>query len=83
MAKHGPNVTKLIIRKMTMQMIPNGAGLADALGEMVKPGGIGDHARQAEEWVMNALEAVRNAPGCRYGDDEEIAAAIIDRAGLK
>jgi hypothetical protein len=76
----GPNVRKLIAHKMSLLMVPKGAGLAGALKSMVTPGAIGNFAREATQWVETALAAVKAAPGNPYGDDDEaIAVEILGR----
>jgi hypothetical protein len=75
---HGPNVKRLIIRKMAIDMVPPGGGINDALATMIRPGGIEEHARSATAWVEAALAAVKAAPGNPFGgDDEAIAAEIL------
>jgi hypothetical protein len=54
----GPNVRKLIAHKMSLLMVPKGAGLAGALKSMVTPGAIGNFAREATQWVETALAAM-------------------------
>ncbi len=76
----GPNVRKLIVTKMSLIMVPPGSGtIYTALEAMVKPGNIGDVARQATEWVEAAIAAVKMAHGNPYGDDDEAIAGEILR----
>lgn len=72
----GPNVKKLIVHKMSLDMVPSGGGLPDALAAFGK---IGDHARVATDWVSQAIAAVKAAPGNPYGDDDEAIAGEILR----
>lgn len=79
----GPNVKKLIIRKMSLLMVPastpKGKGMEMAVNALRKPGNIGATAREATAWVEAALEAVRSAPDNPYGDDDEAIAGEILR----
>ena len=78
--EQGPNVRKLIVRKMTMLMVPDGSGIGDVVQKF---NDIGRYAREATEWVEAAISAVKAAPGNRHGDDDEaIAGEILRRAGL-
>lgn len=76
----GPNVKKLIVRKMSMLMVPKGAGLQDVMQSLTSPGNIGEAAKQATEWVESAIAAVKTAPDNPYGrEDEAIAGEILRR----
>lgn len=81
MTQQGPNVRRLIASKMSLIMIPpgTGSGLATAVRTMLKPGGIGDAAKEATEWVRQAIAAVKAAPDNPYGDDDEAIAGEILR----
>lgn len=59
--------------------IPSGGGLADGMGFLSSPERVGDAARQATEWVNDAIAVVKTAPDNPYGSDEEIAGAILVR----
>lgn len=78
-AVQGPNVKKLIVRRMSMLMVPDKGGLADALKALSSPKNIGNIAREATDWVMAALAAVKVAPGNSYGDDDEAIAGEVLR----
>ena len=76
----GPNIKKLIIHKMSMIAVPKGAGIGDALNFMTKPGAIGNAAKEATEWIENALKAIRLADDpnpWRDATDEEIAGHLL------
>lgn len=75
--KQGPNVRRLIVERMSYLMVPPGGELADALGAMIRLGGIEDFARRATEEIEACIASVRSAPDNPYRDDEEIAAAIL------
>lgn len=77
--KQGPNVKKLIVHKMTLDMVPTGAGIGDVIEKF---GDLAGYARRATEWVEVALRAVKAAPDNPYGeDDEAIAAEILRKLG--
>ena len=73
----GPNVKKLIIHKMSLLMIPPDGGFEDGLNALIKPGNISKVWKEAEEWVKEALQLVKDAPNSTYSDDEEIAGIIL------
>lgn len=73
----GPNVKKLIVRRMAQLMIPDGAGLPDALRELANPGNIGKRAREATAWVKDVINVVKTAPDNPYGNDDEAIAGEI------
>lgn len=81
--KQGPNVRKLIAHKMSLLMVPPGIGnkaFSHAMGELTKPGNLVEIAKEATRWVEAALAAVKAAPDCPFGnDDEAIAKEILDR----
>jgi hypothetical protein len=76
----GPNVKKLIVRKMALLIVPRGSntGLGDVV-DVLKGGRLGDVAREATDWVEAALRAVKSASGNPYGDDDEAIAGEILR----
>jgi hypothetical protein len=75
----GPNVKKLIIRKMSKDAIPDGGGFEDGLAFLMNQDALTKTARHATEWVQKAIDAVKAAPDNPYGDDDEmIAEAILD-----
>lgn len=73
----GPNVKKLMTRKMAVQMIPDGGGFAAGLEALSNPASITDHARRALEWAFDAIDAVKAAPDNEWGDDDEVIAGVI------
>lgn len=78
--KIGPKVKALIIHKFSRDAIPGGGGLASALGVLTNPGALSDGMRQAQEWVLEAIQMVKVAPNNPYGDDDEaIAKAILEK----
>ena len=76
----GPNVKKLIIRKMSLLMVPPGGGAEDVIRSLTTPGKIAEVGRQAREWVAEAIAAVRKAAEpnpWKTADDEVIAEEIL------
>lgn len=82
--KTGPNVKRLITRKMSLDAIPSGGGFCDALRFLTDPAGITSSARRAIDWVFAAIDAVKSAPDNHLGDDDEaIAGEIIQRLNIE
>jgi hypothetical protein len=76
----GPNVKKLIIHKMSLDAIPPGGGVADGLKFFTDKERISKTIRESDEWVKQALLAVRNAgePNpFKNATDEDIAGEIL------
>jgi hypothetical protein len=80
-SKHGPNVTKLILRFVAKEAIPAGGGIADGIKFFTgSPQYRKKLLDQAEADAMNAIDIVIHAPDNPYGNDpEEIAKAILDK----
>lgn len=78
----GPNVKKLIAHKMSMDAVPKGGSIVDAVAFLRDPERIKQGAREATEWVQLAIKAVREAAEpnpWKDADDEAIAAEILKR----
>lgn len=75
----GPNVKKLIIRKMSVDAIPSNGGLADGLKFLSSAESIRNGCRDATQWVADAIAAVKAAPNNHFGDDDEAIAGEILR----
>lgn len=78
--KHGPNVNKLIAKKIATDMVPSKDSMQGTIQNLMKPGNLQSVARKADEWVTQAIEAVRLAVGpnpWRTATDEEIAEEIL------
>jgi len=81
------NVKMLVIERMSQLMIDRNRkhsdgkfGLATAITADMDGGSISPDAKEAQEWVNTAIEAIRRAPGGdRFGSDEEIAGEILKR----
>ena len=75
----GPNVKKLIVRRMSSQMIPRGGDVLDGFNALMS-GDLPALARKAATWVEEAIAVVKTAPDNPYGDDDEaIALAILEK----
>ena len=73
------NVNWLIVRKMSVDAVPNGGGVKDAIKFLTTPGKISEGARIARQFVETAIKAVREAADpnpWRYSSDEDIAGEI-------
>lgn len=81
----GPNVKRLIVRKMSLLAIPTGSGKTSfALGveALTNRGKFSSIAAEASDWVRKAIAVMKTAPDNPYGDDDEaIAEAIL--AGIE
>jgi hypothetical protein len=76
----GPNVKKLIIRKMSVDAIPSGGGLSEGISFLTKPGALSSGFKSAAEWVKSAIEVVRKAAEpnpWKDADDEAIAGELL------
>lgn len=78
----GPNVRRLIARKMAILAIPVGSGkesFSRGLDVIANRGKFSSLAAQASDWVQRAIETMKTAPDNPYGDDDEaIAGAILE-----
>lgn len=76
----GPNVRRLIARKMSLLAIPAGSG-KDSLARGVEMFTDRDKfmtiATEANAWVQAAIDVMKTAPDNPYGDDDEAIAGSI------
>ena len=80
MMTQGANVKRLIAQKMATDAVPKDGGLANALAFLSNPQVIVEGARKATEFVMLAIQAVREAAEpnpWKTADDEAIAGEIL------
>jgi len=79
----GPNVKKLIARKMSSLAIPVGSGkesFAKGLDVITSREKFLSIASQASDFVRRAIAELKTAPDNPYGDDDEaIAGEILKR----
>lgn len=76
----GPNVKKLIASKMSVDAVPSGGGLKDALSFITSKEKIIEGAKKATAWVEEAIKMVREAKEpneWKNADDETIACEIL------
>lgn len=77
----GPNVRRLIARKMSLLAIPAGSdkdSLALGVEMFTNRDKFQSIATDAAAWVRAAIDVMKTAPDNPYGnDDEAIAAAIL------
>lgn len=82
----GPNVKKLITRKMSFDAIPRNGSFADGVRFLSDPKAVGQSARAATEWATTAIRAVREAAEpnpWKNSSDEEIAGEILRKIGAQ
>ena len=78
----GPNLKKLIIRKMSRDAIPVGGGFADGLNFLMTKGAVSAGWAKAAEWCDAAILAIRNAAEpnpWKNADEETIAGELVRR----
>jgi hypothetical protein len=76
----GPNVRRLIARRMSIDAIPPGRGFVAGLEFLSSKQNITDAATRAKNWVRTAIRAVREARDpnpWRLSDDETIAGFLL------
>ena len=82
----GPNVQRLIARKMALDAVPRGGGFDDALNFLSSKENIAQGAGTAAAWVRIACDVVR---GCaepnpwKESTDEEIAGYLLEQIEAK
>lgn len=65
--------------KMAIDAVPKGGGLLDGFAFLCDPKRVTDSARAAQQWVEDAIAAVKAAPDNPYGEDDELICAEILR----
>lgn len=76
----GPNLKKLIIRKMSKDAIPDGGGFAEGVKFLTTKGAISAGWAGAKEWADTAICLVRNAAEpnpWKDSTEEEIAGELV------
>jgi hypothetical protein len=75
----GPNVKRLVIRRASLILVPEGCQpIAAAASAVLNGPGLLEAFAAARLWVTKAIAAVKSAPDNPYGDDDEaIAGAIL------
>lgn len=76
--KHGPYVTRLMMRCVAREAVPKGGGMSDAIQFFTDEKHRKAVLQRAETAAMNMLVAVKQARDNPYGEDNEaIAEAIL------
>jgi len=76
----GPNVRRLIARKMALLAIPAGSGkdsFTKGLDVITNRGKFSSIASEASAWVQAVIATMKTAPDNPYGDDDEAIAGEI------
>ena len=73
-------VAELIVYKMSVDAIPSDGGLADGIAFLTSREKTVAGMQAAKKWVEEAIAVVKTAPDNPYKTDEEIAAAILEKA---
>lgn len=76
--KIGPNVKRLIAHKASLDAVPPGGGLEDAV-EFLVTGKFAEGMKAASDWVRQAIQVIKSAPGNPHGDDDEAIAGELLR----
>lgn len=82
----GPNVTKLICHKMSVDAIPSGGGFGDGIKFLMNPDRVVSTAKSATEWVNQAIGLIRTAADqnpWKNADDEAIAGELLSQIKAK
>lgn len=77
-----PNVRKLIIQRMSLNAVPAGGGIGDAIKFLTTPGALGAGWKEAAAWVKSAIIAIRQAAEpnpWKDSSDEEIAGYLLQK----
>ena len=80
--KQGPNVKKLIAKKMSIEAIPDGGSVLDGVKFLLNKKKIEATAEMATLWTKHAIKAIRNAKEpnpWKESSDEDIAEEILKR----
>jgi hypothetical protein len=82
----GPNVKKLTIQKMTIDTLPPGSKLADAISALTNPNLLSNNFKKAHYWVIEAIKLIRTGAEpnpWKNANDEEIALELLRRVEAK
>jgi hypothetical protein len=77
MNKHGPNVTKLIVKFIAREAIPSGGGLADGIEFIRNSERRKQVLESAEVKAIQAIQLIKSAPDNPFGNDDEQIAGIL------
>jgi hypothetical protein len=82
----GPNVRRLMAIHMSIDAVPSNGGMLDAIKFLSSKESLLTGARNAQEWVKSAINAVRQAgePNpWKNSDDESIAGEILRKVDAR
>ena len=72
------NVEKLIVRKVSIDAVPKGAGFKEAITFLTDKNKISETYKNAKKWVKENIQLIREAVGpYSNSSDEEIAGVIL------
>lgn len=74
------NFRRLVIHKASVDAVPDGAGVGDAITFLSSSRSLAKGLTEAAKWVAEAILAVRNAPEpnpWKRSTDEEIATELM------
>lgn len=75
----GPMFKQVVAAKMARDAVPPGGGVLDGVNFLLNGPRVRRAAREAAEWVRQAIRIVKSANDNPYGDDDEaICRAILD-----
>lgn len=81
-----PNMTRLMVHKLSRDAVPAGGGFADAVAFLSVPERVKAAAKAAGQWARAAVQAVRDARDpnpFKDASDEEIAGEILRQVESK
>lgn len=82
--KHGPYFMELVFRKVALDAIPSGGGLASGIEFLKDSERMKSTLLSAFEFVEMIIQQVQDTPDNPYGNEEEkIAKAILDEIAIK
>lgn len=72
----GPNMSRLIVHKMSVDAVPSGGGIQSAI-DFIMGGQFEKSAKDASVWALRSVEAVLAAPDFTGDRTEEGVAGMI------
>lgn len=72
----GPNMSRLIVHKISVDAVPGGGGIQSAI-DFIMDGRLEKSAKDASVWALRAVEAVLAAPDYTGDRTEEGVAGMI------
>ena len=79
-----PAKQRLVAHKMAIMAVPPNGGIGDGIEFLMDRDRISKTAKEAMDWVDEAIRVVKSAPDNPYGDDDNaICEAILLRVDQK